>query len=263
MNWKRFISVVEDVVIVSAALLVLYAGGRVFVCDRFRVRGVSMEPTLHTGQWLYVNKLLMGARIYKTYDFDQPEMSCFRMPGLRQARVGDVMVFNYPEGWENGKIGFKINYVYAKRCLACPGDSISIRNGYYVNSRVSKTCVPEKTQRELSDSPDSLLLERGVVLRAYRYGRTGWTIRDFGPLYVPRRGDCITLDGITLRLYSKVIEYETGRRDLKAGDSYTFLHDYYFLAGDNVLDSKDSRYFGLVPEPFIVGIVPHLPRSTR
>ena len=27
------------------------------------------------------------------------------------------------------------------------------------------------------------------------------------------------------------------------------------MAGDNVLDSKDSRYWGFVPEMYIVGIV--------
>ena len=30
---------------------------------------------------------------------------------------------------------------------------------------------------------------------------------------------------------------------------------YYFMAGDNALYSTDSRYWGLVPEEFIVGKV--------
>lgn len=34
---------------------------------------------------------------------------------------------------------------------------------------------------------------------------------------------------------------------------YTFTEDYCFAAGDHAIDSKDSRYFGLVPEKFIVG----------
>lgn len=36
---------------------------------------------------------------------------------------------------------------------------------------------------------------------------------------------------------------------------YEFKCNWYFLGGDNVLDSRDSRYFGLVPEEYIVGIV--------
>ena len=254
MDRKRIVDILEDAVIVAAAVLMLCLAGRVLICDRFRVNGVSMEPTLHTGQWLHVNKLLLGARIYKSYDFDTPELSCFRLPGLRKARPGDIMVFNYPEGWEDGKIGFKINYVYAKRCVACPGDSISIRNGYFVNNHCTDVGIPEEAQEELSSTPDSVLRERGVVLRAHRFARAGWTIKNFGPLYVPRKGESIILDSLSVRLYSKIMAYEYPGSTFLPGDGYTFLHDYYFLAGDNVLDSRDSRYIGLVPEPFIVGI---------
>ncbi len=31
--------------------------------------------------------------------------------------------------------------------------------------------------------------------------------------------------------------------------------NWYFLGGDNVLNSRDSRYFGLVPQEYIVGVV--------
>lgn len=34
---------------------------------------------------------------------------------------------------------------------------------------------------------------------------------------------------------------------------YQFKEDYYFVAGDKVMNSKDSRYWGLLPEKFIVG----------
>ncbi|MDO4843428.1 MAG: S26 family signal peptidase [Bacteroidales bacterium] len=43
--------------------------------------------------------------------------------------------------------------------------------------------------------------------------------------------------------------------DGKVLGEYTFKHNWYFLGGDNVLNSRDSRYFGLVPEEYIVGIV--------
>jgi signal peptidase I len=34
---------------------------------------------------------------------------------------------------------------------------------------------------------------------------------------------------------------------------YTFRHNWYFMAGDNVMNSQDSRYIGLVPDDYIVG----------
>ncbi len=36
-------------------------------------------------------------------------------------------------------------------------------------------------------------------------------------------------------------------------DGYHFQKNYYFMGGDHVEDSEDSRYWGLVPEEFIVG----------
>jgi type IV secretory pathway protease TraF len=37
--------------------------------------------------------------------------------------------------------------------------------------------------------------------------------------------------------------------------SHTFLNNYYFALGDNSLESNDSRYWGFIPEDFIIGIV--------
>ena len=35
--------------------------------------------------------------------------------------------------------------------------------------------------------------------------------------------------------------------------SYRFLKNYYFVAGDRIEDSQDSRYWGLLPDEFITG----------
>ena len=34
---------------------------------------------------------------------------------------------------------------------------------------------------------------------------------------------------------------------------YQFQHNYYFMAGDKCENSQDSRYWGLLPEEYIVG----------
>jgi signal peptidase I len=36
-------------------------------------------------------------------------------------------------------------------------------------------------------------------------------------------------------------------------ESYVFQKNYYFMAGEYVYDSRDSRYWGLLPEECIVG----------
>ena len=105
---------------------------------------------------------------------------------------------------------------------------------------------------------DSLLLASGVLKAGYFAAREHeWTIKDFGPVLVPAAGMSVAMDSLNLAVYKDVIEYETrASASSWLGREYVFRDDYYFFAGDNVADSKDSRYIGFVPEDFIIGIVP-------
>lgn len=242
----------------------------VLIMDIFTISGDSMRPTLRNGERVMVNKLLFGARIYTRFNFRDPELESFRMPGLRDIRPGDILIFNSPYPDSSGKIHFRINRVLAKRCIGTPGDTISIKNGFFINSSMpDKIIGPEKAQRRLARRPDSVLLaDRFIDFNAVILpdGRI-WTIKDFGPVLIPATGSSVTLSESIAALYSRMIEYETGAvpvRDTAVGcytingslmTEYTFQSDWYFMAGDNLTNSRDSRYYGPVPEDFIIGIV--------
>jgi signal peptidase I len=101
----------------------------------------------------------------------------------------------------------------------------------------------------------------------------GWTIRNFGPLYIPRKDDIINITPADAAVYKLLLEWETGMKvtwDWDAGKvwignrpliCHRFQHNYYFMAGDNVTDSNDSRYWGLVPEEYIIGVVSKIIRK--
>lgn len=247
---------------------------RMCVMDYFTIPTSSMCPTLNPGDKVIVNKLLMGPRIYKDLHFvpTGQELKSWRLKGLRSPRRNDIVVFNFPH--HDNKISFIINNVYCKRIVAIPGDSISIIDGHYRNNNYDGVLGDEKEQMRLEHTPDSMLWQFSPV-KFPLDGRFAWTIRDFGPVYIPRMGDVMKVTPYEATLYKMLLEWETGQPieyDWESGSVWAgekrlchhqWQHNYYFMAGDNVLDSNDSRYWGLVPEEYIVGIVEHIIKNGK
>ena len=240
------------------AIFTLHYVRRVFVAERFIIPTPSMAPTLVPGDKIWVNKLLFGARMYKRYDFtDHAPLECFRMPGLRKIKPNDVIVFNYPFGYDDWyRIEFKINYVYCKRVAGTPGDTISIVDGITYNSNYEGIIGLYEQQRLLNSIPDSSFMSGSFnCMTAIPLSLPQNTIKNLTPMIVPARGQTVDLTEFNRHLYGLVIQYETGAFPADSATSYTFTHDYYFVLGDNSCDSQDSRYFGFIPDDFIIGIV--------
>ena len=247
---------------------------RICVMDCFIIPTGSMRPALGPGNKVVVNKLLMGPRIYKDLHFvpTGQELVSWRLKGLRAPRHNDIVVFNFPH--HNNKISFIINNVYCKRIVGIPGDSISIIDGHYRNNNYDRVLGDEKEQMRLEHMPDSMLWQFSFVTFPFDE-RFAWTIRDFGPMYIPRKGSIMKITPYEATLYKMLLEWETGQPieyDWESGSVWAgekrlchhqWQHNYYFMAGDNVLDSNDSRYWGLVPEEYIVGIVKHIIKKKK
>lgn len=272
LHWRIAGKILQCISYACLAVSILYGIWlllRMCVFDYFTIPTESMWPALKPGDKVVVNKLLMGGRIYKDFDFDLngQELRSWRLNGLRTVQYNDICVFNFPH--HRDKMSFIINNVFCKRCIGLPGDTIWIKNGHYANSNYEKPLGDIEGQKQMSQIPDSLLQNEGLTGRR----SMGWTLKEFGPFYLPRKDEVMKLTPREAQLYYRLLEWELGASigwNQSNGEVYadgipitrhTWQHNYYFMAGDNVCSSNDSRYWGLVPEEYIVGIVSYIIHS--
>jgi signal peptidase I len=98
-------SIVRELFETAVLTILIFLAIRVVV-QNFRIEGQSMEPTLHAGQYLIVNKAV--------YWLHPPER-------------GDIIVFEYPKSPDRD---------FIKRVIGLPGEEVEIRDGaVYINGK--------------------------------------------------------------------------------------------------------------------------------
>jgi signal peptidase I len=215
---------------------------KVFVVEAFRIPSGSMENTLQVGDFLLVNKLAYGIRTPRHIPFTNVAIPVVHFP-FSNVRYGDIVVFEFPG--RGGRYGGDQDINYIKRCIGLPGDTIEIRGGrVFVNNR-------------------EMLFSNNVLLHRVSSSGAGGREGEFGPVVVPKEGDRIGLDPRTIREWREMIEREGHEVDVihngevlidgKAADSYVIERDYFFMLGDNRLNSLDSRFWGFVPRENLIG----------
>ncbi|GIW12300.1 MAG: signal peptidase I [Dehalococcoidia bacterium] len=141
---SAFREIIETILLTLIIFLVVRG-----LVQPYRVEGTSMEPNLHSGQFLLVNKAiyfhldpttLNRLLPFLQWPADQP-FYLFQRP-----ERGDVVVFRYPK---------EPSRDFVKRVIAVPGETVEVRNGVvfvngqrldepYLRDRASYNFGPEK-----------------------------------------------------------------------------------------------------------------------
>lgn len=264
-SFYRWIKKIIDITFLLTVLLVLFIISKAFLFETYRIPSDSMSPTTIEGDIVCVCKPLIGARIFNIFKALKGEkVYVYRLPSLSKIKRNDILVFNFPYSewnkWDN--MNMHVSNCYIKRCVAIPGDTLSIHNGIYQigNSNIMVGNI-ESQKRIMRFNPQNIPNEQYLTLPFDTVIK--WNIMEFGPFYIPGKNDSISMNRTNFLLYKKVIEWEQGAKlELRDKDvyinnvklsGYRFENNYYFMGGDNSMKSVDSRFWGLIPEDFIVG----------
>ncbi|MDG0855349.1 signal peptidase I [Roseateles puraquae] len=193
---------------------------RSFLFEPFKIPSGSMVPTLLVGDLILVNKFHYGIRL--------PVINK-KIIANHDVKRGDVMVFRYPEDPTTD---------FIKRVVGVPGDEVAYINqklyingqlaptqpvdNFYDDSGLQRVYRPRFTEK-LGEKEHQILVQPNAQ-HIFRPDRAD------GPF--PFQENCrYTVEGVTCKV--------------PAGN--------YFMMGDNRDNSRDSRYWGFVPDENIVG----------
>jgi signal peptidase I len=139
---RRVFWEVAQTLVLAAVIFFMVRG----VAQNFRVEGPSMEPGLHDGQYLLVNKAVYFkldlGELSKYIPFIGDDGSKFLFHGPQR---GDVIVFRYPRDPSRD---------FIKRVIGVPGDVVSIHDGKVaVNGLLlDESYLDETTRSDLDDT---------------------------------------------------------------------------------------------------------------
>ncbi|GHU44523.1 signal peptidase I [Betaproteobacteria bacterium] len=189
---------------------------RSFLVEPFRIPSESMMPTLQDGDFILVNKYTYGVRL--------PILNTKIIP-VNEPQRGEVMVFRYP-------INPGENYI--KRVVGLPGDTVA-----YQNKRLTIN------DKEVAVEQRDDYLHTGKLYYSSQFDETLGTVThsilndDVRPAEI--------FDTRDFHDFKENCQYNTEGVVCQVPDGH------YFMMGDNRDNSRDSRFWGFVPEENIVG----------
>ncbi|MCM1511883.1 MAG: signal peptidase I [Oxalobacter formigenes] len=188
---------------------------RSFLYEPFKIPSSSMLPTLEAGDLILVNKYTYGIRL----PVINKKVFSFNDP-----QRGDMVVFKYPKD---------PSLDYIKRVVGIGGDRVVYKN---------KKLTVNGKEAKYQPLPDYLDQERLSYARQFLETLAPIEHRilndDNVPPYV------LNPDSFP---YRDLCSYNA------EGFACMVPKGYYFMMGDNRDNSLDSRYWGFVPDEYIVG----------
>jgi signal peptidase I len=245
---KRLLKILVFVLILALVL-------KTFVVDAFKIPTGSMKNTLLEGDFLLVNRAAYAITTPNQIPFFGKRLSRTELISTGKPEFNDVIAFEIPANYYDPAAN---DYsILIKRIVGLPGDTIEIKDQIlFINHKIYRN--PSYIKLNLSESPIE-----NINKNLFPYNKK-WSLENYGPIVIPKKGMKVELDPKNILLWQNAINTDFGKKVVsvegtvvninnQAIREYIFTKDYYFVLGDNRKNSIDSRYFGYIPEEWIIG----------
>lgn len=236
-------------------LLILVLLLKMFAIDAFRIPTASMKNTLLEGDFIIVNKTAYSITTPLQIPFWGKRLSRTQLYSTGKPEFNDVIAFEIPSNYyDPGSEDFS---VLIKRIIGLPGDTIEIKDQVLWINHI-KYRTPSFIKLNLEEMPNEI-----IDAKLFPYNNK-WNLENYGPIVVPKKRMKVELTPKNILQWQNAINSEYNKKVISVEGTvinlngsaireYTFEKDYYFVLGDNRKNSIDSRYFGYVPEDWIIG----------
>jgi signal peptidase I len=226
-----------------------------FVIDAFKIPTGSMKDTLIEGDFILINKMAYVLSTPNQIPFFGLKLGRSELYDIGKPKMNDVVAFEMPSEFYNPSS--KISSILVKRIIGLPGDTLEIINKeVFINRK--KIRNPSYLHINLNESNN-----KNADDKLFPYDRK-WTIDNYGPVIIPKKGMTVELNPKNISVWENAINIDFGEKSMsvegtvinfkgKPIHEYAFKKNYYFVLGDNRGNSLDSRYFGYIPEEWIIG----------
>lgn len=245
---KRLLKILVLVLVLALVL-------KIFVVDAFKIPTPSMKYTLLEGDFLLVNKTAYSISTPYQIPFLGKRLSRIELFTTGKPKFNDVIAFEIPANMYDPAA--EDYSVLIKRIIGLPGDTVEIKDQeVYINRKKYRN--PSFIKLNLNESPIE-----NVNKDLFPYNNK-WSLENYGPIIVPKKGMKVELDPKNILIWQNAINTDYGKKVISVEGTvitlknqpirdYIFEKDYYFVLGDNRKNSIDSRYFGFIPEEWIIG----------
>lgn len=240
----------------AVVLIVIAIFLKTFFLEAFQIPTSSMENTLLAGDFIIVNKIAYKFSTPEKIPFTDIKIPHFTILETWEPEINELVVFNYPETFLQDST-ITANY-FIKRIVAGPGDTLQfINKKVFVNNE-------ELTLPSTLKFSNENVRRRGIVEDNIFPKGSKWNRDNYGPIIIPKKGDTIAVNSRNLEKVKQIIVMDYGERVLRDEGSvitlnakpiqeYVIQNDNYFVIGDNLDVSMDSRYLGFITEEMIIG----------